>query len=87
MRNLGGKTMLWGIATLAACPLPALCDEGVLEPHGPVGMAERLILMDATAIMLAVVIPVIVLALGLRGGFAPETRKRVTCLTGNIRAA
>ena len=39
------------------------CGEGVLDPKGPVGQAERLILIDATAIMLAVVIPVIVLTI------------------------
>ena len=39
------------------------CHEGVLDPHGPVGKAERVILYDATAIMLAVVIPVIILTL------------------------
>jgi len=43
--------------------LVASCDEGVLDPHGPVGKAERVILYDSTAIMLAVVIPVIVLTL------------------------
>src|SRR5271154_5039536 len=43
--------------------LMASCDEGVLDPHGPVGKAERVILYDSTAIMLAVVIPVIVLTL------------------------
>jgi cytochrome o ubiquinol oxidase subunit 2 len=43
--------------------LMASCSEGVLDPHGPVGRAERVILYDATAIMLAVVIPVIVLTL------------------------
>jgi cytochrome o ubiquinol oxidase subunit II len=37
---------------------------GVLDPHGPVGDAERTILFNATAIMLAVVVPVI-LATGL----------------------
>ena len=43
--------------------LMASCHEGVLDPHGPVGKAERVILYNATAIMLAVVIPVIVLTL------------------------
>jgi cytochrome o ubiquinol oxidase subunit II len=43
--------------------LLASCNEGVLDPHGPVGKAERIILYDSTAIMLAVVIPVIVLTL------------------------
>ena len=32
---------------------------GVLDPHGPIGGAERTILFDATVIMLAVVVPVI----------------------------
>jgi cytochrome o ubiquinol oxidase subunit II len=36
---------------------------GVLDPQGPVGAAERTILLNATAIMLAVVVPVIVLTL------------------------
>ena len=35
----------------------------MLDPHGPVGKAERVILYNSTAIMLAVVIPVIVLTL------------------------
>ena len=39
------------------------CSEGVLDPRGPVGKAERVILYDATVIMLAVVIPVILLTL------------------------
>lgn len=39
------------------------CREGPLDPHGPIGQAERVILYDATAIMLAVVIPVILLTL------------------------
>jgi cytochrome o ubiquinol oxidase subunit II len=36
---------------------------GVLDPQGPVSLAERLILLNATAIMLVVVVPVIVLTL------------------------
>src|ERR1700688_2893555 len=45
----------------AATVLLASCGEGVLDPHGPVGKAERVILYNATAIMLAVVVPVILL--------------------------
>jgi cytochrome o ubiquinol oxidase subunit 2 len=41
----------------------ASCAEGVLSPKGPIGQAEKTILFDATAIMLAVVIPVIALTL------------------------
>jgi cytochrome o ubiquinol oxidase subunit 2 len=42
----------------------ACTPSGVLDPHGPVGGAERTILFNATVIMLAVVVPVI-LATGL----------------------
>jgi len=45
------------------------CGDGVLDPHGPIGLAERLILTDATAVMLAVVIPVIVLTLAFAWWF------------------
>jgi cytochrome o ubiquinol oxidase subunit II len=51
------------ISIASAAMLLASCNEGVLDPQGPVGKAERIILYDATAIMLAVVIPVIVLTL------------------------
>ncbi len=40
--------------------LISACGGGVLEPHGPIGAAERYILFDATVIMLCVVVPVIV---------------------------
>jgi cytochrome o ubiquinol oxidase subunit II len=39
------------------------CSEGVLDPKGPTASAERLLLINATAIMLVVVIPVIVATL------------------------
>ena len=63
---------------LTAVGLPlASCGEGVLAPHGPIGGAECTILYDATAIMLAVVIPVILLTLGFAWWFrAGNTRAR-----------
>ena len=46
--------------TAAALPGLAGCHRtGVLDPQGPVARAETLILADATAIMLAVIVPVI----------------------------
>jgi cytochrome o ubiquinol oxidase subunit II len=53
----------------------ASCREGVLDPHGPVGEAERVILGDATAIMLAVVIPVILLTLAFAWWFRSGNRR------------
>jgi cytochrome o ubiquinol oxidase subunit II len=59
------KTSHWvrplGVSCL--CTLLASCAEGVLDPRGPVGGAERVILYNATAVMLAVGIPVILLTL------------------------
>ena len=51
------------VGCLISCLVLASCHEGVLNPQGPVGHAERVLLGDATAIMLAVIIPVIILTL------------------------
>jgi len=63
---------------LILVPLTAVlasCREGVLDPQGPVGKAERLILFDATTIMLAVVIPVILLTLAFAWWFRAGNRR------------
>src|SRR5262245_52395533 len=52
-RLLLPSTLLLAIAALAGC------RGGVLDPAGPVGAAEKLILFDALAIMLAIVVPTI----------------------------
>src|SRR5277367_2149840 len=51
---VGGAAIL-----LASCKL----EGGVLEPQGPIASAERLLLINSTAIMLVVVVPVIVATL------------------------
>ncbi len=43
--------------------------QGVLDPHGPIAAAERTLLLDATVVMAAVVVPVIVLALAFAWWF------------------
>jgi cytochrome o ubiquinol oxidase subunit 2 len=63
------------IAFIAPCVMLASCQEGVLDPHGPIGLSERVILFDATAIMLAVVIPVIVLTLAFAWWFRAGNRR------------
>jgi cytochrome o ubiquinol oxidase subunit 2 len=49
-------------AALAAAPLMGC--EGVVDPAGPVGAAQKLILIDSVAIMLAIVLPVMVMIAG-----------------------
>src|SRR6266436_5292196 len=72
-----GASALWlrAISMTSAAMLLASCNEGVLDPHGPVGKAERVILYDATAIMLAVVIPVIVLSLVFAWWFRARNKR------------
>jgi len=48
---------------------------GVLDPHGPVAAAERTILLNATVIMLAVIVPVIVLTLAFAWWFRAGNRR------------
>ena len=62
-----------GISCL--CTLLASCAEGVLDPRGPVGGAERVILYNATAVMLAVGIPVILLTLLAAWWFRASNRR------------
>jgi cytochrome o ubiquinol oxidase subunit II len=47
----------------AAILLTSCAPAGVLDPQGPIASAERLLLINSTAIMLVVVIPVIVATL------------------------
>ena len=44
--------------------MQSIWQSGVLDPQGPIGAAERLILLNATVIMLAIIVPIIVLVLG-----------------------
>ena len=48
-----------GVLVLLSLPLAGCAAEGVLTPAGPVGVAEKTILLNSLAIMLAVVIPTI----------------------------
>ncbi len=53
----------------------ASCHSGVLDPQGPVGAAQRTILINALAIMLAIVVPTILATLGVSWWFrASNTR-------------
>jgi len=45
------------------------CSEGVLDPKGPIASAERLIMLNSTGIMLAIVIPTMLATLGVAWWF------------------
>src|SRR5216684_3952065 len=61
---LGCRAMLRAAALTAVLPLAACSNAGVLDPQGPIAEAERLLLVNSTAIMLVVVVPVVLATLG-----------------------
>ena len=53
------------------------CGRGVLDPQGPVGVAEKTLLLNATGIMLCIVVPVMIATLAVAWWFrAGNTRAR-----------
>jgi cytochrome o ubiquinol oxidase subunit 2 len=48
------------ILVVSAALLGAGCNRGILDPVGPVGSAEKQILINSTAIMLAIIIPTMI---------------------------
>ena len=53
------------------------CAEGVLDPKGPIAYAERLILFNATGIMLAIVIPTMVATLAIAFWFRSSNSRAI----------
>ena len=51
------------------------CSSGVLAPKGPVGAGERMILFDALALMLVIVVPTIIAILGFAWWFRASNTK------------
>jgi cytochrome o ubiquinol oxidase subunit 2 len=51
------------------------CTEGVLDPKGPIAAAERQILFNSLAIMLAIVIPTILATLGVAYWFRSSNKR------------
>jgi len=70
-KEFAALVVLIGVAALGGC------TEGVLDPRGPIAIAERQILFNALGIMLAIVIPTIVATLGVAAWFrASNVRAR-----------
>jgi cytochrome o ubiquinol oxidase subunit II len=65
------------VSFAATCLVAPCRGEGVLDPRGPIAAAERLILLNATAIMLVVVLPVILLTLVFAWWYRASNRRAV----------
>jgi cytochrome o ubiquinol oxidase subunit 2 len=59
------------------CFLLAGCNRGILDPVGPVGGAEKQILINSTAIMLAIIIPTMIATVAVAFWFRRGNAKAV----------
>src|SRR5512132_1225739 len=66
--------LLWPV--VFAAMLAASCQQaGVLDPQGPIASAQRLLLINSTAIMLVVVVPVILATLAFAWWYRSSNRR------------
>ena len=72
--NLRFQSGRFGLLALLATIISA-CDRGILDPVGPVGQAEKTILINSTAIMLAIVIPTMIATLAIAWWFRRSNSK------------
>src|SRR5689334_11690946 len=61
----GWSAMRRFVAATAFGFLLSSCNRGILDPVGPVGAAEKQILINSTAIMLAIIIPTMIATIGV----------------------
>jgi cytochrome o ubiquinol oxidase subunit II len=61
MKRRVGRRLSASMVILPSTFALASCGEGLLDPRGPVSRAEAVILIDATAVMLAIIVPVMLL--------------------------
>ena len=60
-RWVRNRILLWPTLTL----LLSACNHGILDPVGPVGAQEKQLLINSTAIMLAIIIPTMIATVGV----------------------
>ena len=86
----GPRRSVWRLsAVVCAAPLLASCgQQGVLDPQGPIASAQLLLLINATEIMLVVVVPVILATLGFawwyRSSNASAKRREELAYEGRV---
>jgi cytochrome o ubiquinol oxidase subunit 2 len=81
MTHAGLLLRRWPSAPRRAAPLLAAllagCRKSVLDPQGPVGLQEKTILVNSLVVMMAIVIPTLVAALGFAWWFRASNTKAI----------
>ena len=75
MRPKPGARTARCCAAVAALLFLASCQPAVLDPQGPVGSAEKTILIDSVVIMLAIVLPTLIATLAFAWWFRASNKK------------
>jgi cytochrome o ubiquinol oxidase subunit 2 len=75
MKGFPLKLMGFAVATALLPALSACSHQGILDSAGPVSAGERTILLNSTVIMLAIVVPTIVAALGFAWWYRADKPK------------
>ena len=65
------------LGTLVCAAALGGCSEGILDPKGPISVAERQILFNSLAIMLAIVIPTILATFAVAYWFRSSNRRAI----------
>ena len=66
----------WRAIAVAAVGMPlSACNRGILDPVGPIGQAEKTILINSTAIMLAIIIPTMIATVAFAWWFRRGNKK------------
>ena len=63
------------LASLVSCAALSGCRMSILDPKGPIGAQEKVILLDSLAVMLVIVIPTLVACLGFAWWFRASNAK------------
>jgi cytochrome o ubiquinol oxidase subunit II len=74
MRTFRSNFLRGALLLSATAPLGG-CNAVVLDPQGPIGIADKTILIDSLAIMLAIVIPTIAATLAFAWWFRASNTK------------
>jgi cytochrome o ubiquinol oxidase subunit 2 len=62
---------------LGAVPFASACNRGILDPVGPVASAEKQILINSTAIMLAIIVPTMIATVAIAFWFRRGNSKAI----------
>jgi len=71
------REALFRTALLAPLALTSACNRGILDPVGPVATAEKTILINSTAIMLAIIIPTMIATVAFAWWFRRGNAKAI----------